>query len=384
MNTQPKSDNALRKALANMAQRQPSPPEGMADRFMARLAEEQSQEKAEQAISQQHGTPRRTLQLALRWTSVAAAAVVVTAVIVWSPLSEDTTSSPQPQPQSQPSVAVSAPRSVGTSSQQATASPVAKAEMVVQSEPPRKARPLAQPSLAQQASPKQVNGVKAVQQPAKVQQNQEKEEMPASISIPRIILDNMRGAPTAEYIAVHFQNNPSLLKRTEVNQNQITERMPMPIPVSGLVLDNMQGTPATGLIAVHSQNNPSSLKRREVNQNQITERMPMPIPVSGLVLDNMQGTPATGLIAVNSQNNPFTSGRIEVKPTVTAQHDVTANFTLAERRLDARAEQADYRAASLIVGERLAVERIILREKLSALPDAFKTKETKQQKPIRI
>ncbi|MBQ7664956.1 MAG: hypothetical protein IJS43_07025, partial [Bacteroidaceae bacterium] len=339
MNTQPKSDNALRKALANMAQRQPSPPEGMADRFMARLAEEQSQEKAEQAISQQHGTPRRTLQLALRWTSVAAAAVVVTAVIVWSPLSEDTTSSPQPQPQSQPSVAVSAPRSVGTSSQQATASPVAKAEMVVQSEPPRKARPLAQPSLAQQASPKQVNGVKAVQQPAKVQQNQVKEEMPAPISIPRFVLDNMQGTPATGLIAVHSQNNPSLLKRTEVNQNQITERMPMPIPVSGLVLDNMQGTPATGLIAVHSQNNPSSLKRREVNQNQITERMPMPIPVSGLVLDNMQGTPATGLIAVNSQNNPFTSGRIEVKPTVTAQHDVTANFTLAERRLDARAEQ---------------------------------------------
>ena len=336
MNTQPKSDNALRKALANMAQRQPSPPEGMADRFMARLAKEQSQEKAERSIVQQHVTPRRTLQLALRWTSVAAAAVVVAAVIVWSPLSEDTTSSPQPQPQSQPSVAVSAPRSVGTSSQQATASPVAKAEMVVQSEPPRKARPLAQPSLAQQASPKQVNGVKAVQQLAEVQQNQVKEEMPAPISIPRF------------------------------------------------VLDNMQGTPATGLIAVHSQNNPSLLKRTEVNQNQITERMPMPIPVSGLVLDNMQGTPATGLIAVNSQNNPFTSGRIEVKPTVTAQHDVTANFTLAERRLDARAEQADYRAASLIVGERLAVERIILREKLSALPDAFKTKETKQQKPIRI
>lgn len=382
MNTQPKSDNALRKALAGIAQRQPSPPEGMADRFMARLAEEQSQEKAEQAISQQHGTPRRTMQLALRWTSVAAAAAVVVAVMVWSPQSGDTTSSSSSL-QPQPAVAGAQPVA-GTSSQPAEAAPVAKTEMAVQSEPPRKVRPRAQQPLAQQAPPKQVNGVKAVQQPAKVQQNQEKEEMPASISIPRFILDNMRGAPTAEYIAVHFQNNPFALQRTELNQNQITERLPVPIAVSGLVLDDMQRTPATGLIAVHSQNNPSSLKRREVNQNQITERMPMPIPVSGLVLDNMQGTPATGLIAVNSQNNPFTSGRIEVKPTVTAQHDVTANFTLAERRLDARAEQADYRAASLIVGERLAVERIILREKLSALPDAFKTKETKQQKPIRI
>ena len=379
MNTQPKSDNALRKALAGIAQRQPSPPEGMADRFMARLAEEQSQEKAEQAISQQHGTPRRTMQLALRWTSVAAAAAVVVAVMVWSPQSGDTTSSLQPQP----AVAGAQPVA-GTSSQPAEAAPVAKTEMAVQSEPPRKVRPRAQQPLAQQAPPEQVNGVKAVQQPAKVQQNQEKEEMPASISIPRFVLDNMQGTPATRLIAVHSQNNPSLLKRTEVNQNQITERMPMPIPVSRLVLDNMQGTPATGLIAVHSQNNPSSLKRREVNQNQITERMPMPIAVSGLVLDDMQRTPAPAIIAVHSQNNPFTSGRIEVKPTVTAQHDVTANFTLAERRLDARAEQADYRAASLIVGERLAVERIILREKLSALPDAFKTKETKQQKPIRI
>ena len=379
MTNQSKSDVALRKALSNMAQRQPSPPEGMAERFMARLATEQVQEKEQQAIVQHQGAPRRTLRLVLRWTSVAAA-VVVAAAIVWRSQTEDTTSStPQPiQKTSTPAMA-EAPALPETT----TTAP--KAEMAAKSESLKARQPITQQTFAQQASEqKPIRTVQPVQQLAEVQQNQVKEEMPAPISIPRFVLDNMQGTPATGLIAVHSQNNPSLLKRREVNQNQITERMPMPIPVSRLVLDNMQGTPATGLIAVHSQNNPSSLRRREVNQNQITERMPMPIPVSGLVLDNMQGTPATGLIAVNSQNNPFTSGRIEVKPTVTAQHDVTANFTLAERRLDARAEQADYRAASLIVGERLAVERIILREKLSALPDAFKTKETKQQKPIRI
>ena len=331
MTNQSKSDVALRKALSNMAQRQPSPPEGMAERFIARLATEQVQEKEQQAIVQHQGAPRRTLRLVLRWTSVAAA-VVVAAAIVWRSQTEDTTSSTL-----QPIQKTSTPAMAEAPALPITTTTAPKAEMAAKSESLKARQPITQQTFAQQASEqKPIRTVQPVQQLAEVQQNQVKEEMPAPISIPRF------------------------------------------------VLDNMQGTPATGLIAVHSQNNPSSLKRREVNQNQITERMPMPIPVSGLVWDNMQGTPATGLIAVNSQNNPFTSGRIEVKPTVTAQHDVTANFTLAERRLDARAEQADYRAASLIVGERLAVERIILREKLSALPDAFKTKETKQQKPIRI
>ncbi len=76
MNTPVSPPRALRKALATLAQRQPSPPEGMAERFMTRLAAAE----AEGLLLQKPRRRRNVLPLV--WLSVAAAASAAAAVIV--------------------------------------------------------------------------------------------------------------------------------------------------------------------------------------------------------------------------------------------------------------------------------------------------------------
>ncbi|MBQ7634384.1 MAG: hypothetical protein IJS89_02310 [Bacteroidaceae bacterium] len=79
MKNTPLTAAALRAALARIEQRQPAAPEGMAERFMERMAQEQ-------AVKGRHVVParsrRRTLRHFFAFTA-AAAAVVAVAVVLW-------------------------------------------------------------------------------------------------------------------------------------------------------------------------------------------------------------------------------------------------------------------------------------------------------------
>ncbi|MBP3228839.1 MAG: hypothetical protein J6M53_08690, partial [Bacteroidaceae bacterium] len=84
------TDPALREALSCLAQRQPAPPAGMADRFMARLAEQQAGTikpvPSDAAESPAPPTPRRFTLRRVAWLPAAAtAAAAAIAAILWWP-----------------------------------------------------------------------------------------------------------------------------------------------------------------------------------------------------------------------------------------------------------------------------------------------------------
>lgn len=73
------TDHALREALSRLAQRQPTPPEGMTERFMARLAQEQADNTAGKE------TRRHALPISRRlWLPAAAAAATIIGFILWT------------------------------------------------------------------------------------------------------------------------------------------------------------------------------------------------------------------------------------------------------------------------------------------------------------
>ncbi|MBR1838507.1 MAG: hypothetical protein IJ786_03020 [Bacteroidaceae bacterium] len=82
MNAHPHSDKALREALSRLAARQVSPPEGMTDRFMARMAQQQAERTPADTSVQAEPKPARRV-LKLRWWGYAAAAVVLLAWVIF-------------------------------------------------------------------------------------------------------------------------------------------------------------------------------------------------------------------------------------------------------------------------------------------------------------
>lgn len=83
MKTNPSTDPGLRKALAALVQKQPHAPEGMTERFMARLAQDEALPKQAEGRRAPAAKPRPGLRvLRMAWLPAAAAAVLAI-VVLW-------------------------------------------------------------------------------------------------------------------------------------------------------------------------------------------------------------------------------------------------------------------------------------------------------------